>query len=252
MSAGPSSSAGGYRYLPGVFQYSAGVAAEPGFTIERARFHQHVSLGDGFQAIAAHLRALGRPLTAFCACELRAPAPFTEAGFEVFNRQYVRALAEWGIGGDGSNPVARSTVCPEIAAPREPAFYAFSYTLPAPATTRKSFVIAGSGEVPEGKSNYRDHIIRRGDLSAEGLRTKAGYVLGEMERRMHALGCGWPDATHTHVYTVHDVHSLLGPEIVRRGAAPGGISWHYARPPVLDIEFEMDVRGVLSERVISP
>ena len=88
MSAGPSSSAGGYRYLPGVFQYSAGVAAEPGFTIERARFHQHVSLGEGFQAIAAHLRALGRPLTAFCACELRAPAPFTEAGFEVFNRQY--------------------------------------------------------------------------------------------------------------------------------------------------------------------
>lgn len=30
--------AGGYRYLKGVFQYSAAVAAEPGFEIERASF----------------------------------------------------------------------------------------------------------------------------------------------------------------------------------------------------------------------
>ena len=29
--------AGGYRYVKGVFQYSAGVAAEPGFEIERVR-----------------------------------------------------------------------------------------------------------------------------------------------------------------------------------------------------------------------
>ena len=31
-------SVAGYRFLRGVFQYSAGVAAEPGFEIERARF----------------------------------------------------------------------------------------------------------------------------------------------------------------------------------------------------------------------
>ena len=29
--------AGGYRYVEGVFQYSAGVAAEPGFEIARMR-----------------------------------------------------------------------------------------------------------------------------------------------------------------------------------------------------------------------
>src|SRR5438876_1209205 len=29
---------GGYRFIPGPFQYSGGVAAEPGFRIERARF----------------------------------------------------------------------------------------------------------------------------------------------------------------------------------------------------------------------
>jgi hypothetical protein len=47
--------AGGYRYLKGMFQYSAGVAAEPGFEIERARFLLPVSLDEGFRAIAAHL-----------------------------------------------------------------------------------------------------------------------------------------------------------------------------------------------------
>ena len=70
--------AGGYRYLKGMFQYSAGVAAEPGFEIERARFLRPVSLDEGFRAIAAHLAGIGRPLAAFCACELRSPAPFTE------------------------------------------------------------------------------------------------------------------------------------------------------------------------------
>ena len=76
---------GGYRYVNGVFQYSCGVAALPGFTIERARFFRPVPLAQGFAAIEAHLRSLGRPMTAFCGCELRSPEPFSEAGFRAFN-----------------------------------------------------------------------------------------------------------------------------------------------------------------------
>lgn len=242
--------AGGYRYLKGGFQYSATIAAEPGFAIERARFRQLVPLAEGFRAIAAHLRTLGRPVTAFCAGELRSPAPFTEAGFEAFNRQYVTPLAEWEICRDGLNPVARSNVCPAIGAPDAPGFYAFAYTVAAPAVAHPSFIVAGSAEAPEGKSNYRDHIIRRGDLSPDGLREKARYVLGEMERRMRALGFDWRDVTQTQLYTVHDVHPLLAQEIVSRGAAPGGITWHYARPPVIELEFEMDVRSVSRELVL--
>jgi hypothetical protein len=49
------------------------------------------------------------------------------------------------------------------------------------------------------------------------------------------------------LYTVHNVHPLLATEIVNRGAAPGGLTWHYARPPVVDIEFEMDMRSVARE-----
>ena len=43
------------------------------------------------------MAAAGRPLTALCACELRSPAPFTEAGFRAFNKVYVGTLAAWGL-----------------------------------------------------------------------------------------------------------------------------------------------------------
>src|SRR5437868_11203133 len=73
--------AGGYRFISHQFQYSGGVAAEPGFRIERARFARSLPLADGFDAIEAYLARIGCSPTAFCACELRSPAQFTDAGF---------------------------------------------------------------------------------------------------------------------------------------------------------------------------
>jgi hypothetical protein len=247
---------GGYRYVRGPFQYSGGVAAEGGFAIERARFARPMPIERGFAAIEAHLAAAGRPLTAFCACELRSPAPFTEEGFIAFNRVYVGTLERWGIFRDEENPVARSNVCPEIDPPAEPSFEAFCYTVPAagPVPDRpggvRSFVIAGSGEASEKPGNYNERIIRLGDISPEAMREKARYVLGAMEGRMAALGVSWSDATTTQAYTVHDLHPFLASEIVSRGAAPGGLTWYYARPPVVGLEYEMDVRAVPVERVI--
>ena len=236
---------GGYRFIKGAFPYSAGVAAEPGFEIERAGFAAPVPMAEGFRRIAAHLASRGRPLAAFCACELRSPKPFTEAGFREFNRGYGAVLKEqWKLFVDGINPVSRSNVCPELDPPAEPGFHAFAYTVPAAASPRPGFVIAGCGEVPEGKGNYRDHIVRRGDVSPEGLREKARWVLGEQERRLGALGFGWADVTATQLYTIHDPHPFLGEELVRRGSMRGGLTWHYCRPPVLEIDFEMDSRGV--------
>ena len=92
---------GNYRFVKGVYPYSAGVAAAPGFALERARFRKPLSVAEGFRAIAAHLAARGRPRTAFAACELRSPAPFTEEGFVAFNRIYVGTLTEWQIFRDG-------------------------------------------------------------------------------------------------------------------------------------------------------
>jgi len=48
---------------------------------------------------------------------------------------------------------------------------------------------------------------------------------------------------------VHDLHPFLADEIVRRGAARAGLNWHYARPPVRELEYEMGCRAVMDERV---
>jgi len=70
--------AGGYRFISHQFQYSGGVAAEPGFRIERARFTRPVPLAEGFDAIAGYLGGIGRSPTAFCACEHSLPRCQTE------------------------------------------------------------------------------------------------------------------------------------------------------------------------------
>jgi hypothetical protein len=224
--------AGGYRYIPAVFQYSGGVGALPGFAIERVRFRKPV------------------PLPSFCACELRSPAPFSDQGFRAFNEVYVVTLGKWGIydGRSANNPVARSNVCPEIDPPAEPSFHAFSFTAAAK-DAAPSFVVAGSGEAREGPGNYSERTVRAGDTSPDGLRKKGRFVLGEMERRLGLLGVTWADTTATQVYTVYDLHPFLGDEIVRRGAARGGLTWHYCRPPVRGLDYEMDCRGVANERV---
>jgi len=242
--------AGGYQFIPGVFQYSAGVRADTGFEIVRVRFRNMMPLAEAFAAIEAYLAVEKRSPEAFCACELRSPAPFSEQGFVDFNKEYVGWLERWNLIKDGVNPVARTNVCPETAPPKAVSVYAFSYTRLAKSGAPGGFVVAGSGEAPEGKANYRDHAIRLGDRSLDGLTEKARWVLGEMERRMKALGADWKDNTGTHLYTVYDIHPLLEAEIVSRGASSKGLSWHYARPPVQDLDYEMDVRGVSTELVI--
>lgn len=241
--------AGGYDYVPGVFQYSAGVRAQAGHRIERVRFRRVIPMQEGFRRIAAFLQQAGRPLTAFCACELRSPAPFTESGFRVFNEAYAEVLKEWGIMTGQTNPVARSNVCPEIDPPTEPGFHAFCFTHPE-ADTHPSFMVAGSGEAPEGRANYRDHIVRLDDVSPDGMREKAAFVMTEMERRMAVLHTGWTAVTGTQIYTVQNIASFLPDELVRRGAARHGLTWHFARPPVVGLDYEMDCRGITVERVI--
>jgi hypothetical protein len=242
--------AGGYRYGPAVFQYSAGVAALPGFEIVRMRFKSPRPLREGFDLVANHIREAGRPLTSFCACELRSPAPFTDDGFRAFNETYVSTLRAWGLIEEDANPVARSNVCPEIDPPSEPSFYAFCFTVASSGTT-PTFVVAGSGEAKEGGAQYRESTVRYGETNPDAMREKARFVLGEMERRLHLLGSDWSRTTATQLYTVHDVHPFLADEIVRRGAASGGLTWHFARPPVKNLEFEMDCRSVLREHIIA-
>src|SRR6476659_4352136 len=166
---------GNYRFIPAVFQYSSGVAASPGFEVARIRFDKLLPLAEGFARIASYIQAAGRPLTSFCACELRSLAAFTEEGFRAFNQHYVKTLAEWGLFDGTTNPVARSNVCPEIDPPAEPSFYAFSFTRPSRGNgigTAPTFVIAGGAEARGGEGSYHERIVRYRDCSAEGLKEK--------------------------------------------------------------------------------
>jgi hypothetical protein len=240
----------GFEFIPGVFQYSGGVRAASGHTIERYRFSRNLPLAEGFARIEALLAERNAPKAAFCACELRSPAPFTDEGFRDFNLHYAGVLKSWNmIDANGRNPVARSNLCPVHHPPAEPGFFAFSICLPA-AEAGGGFVVSGSGEVPEGRASYRDHIIRKGDVSEAGLFEKTCFVLGEMERRLSLLGADWSATTGVQVYTEHALTPAMLAEMAKRGAAHAGLHWHLDRPPVVDIEFEMDCRRIATERLL--
>jgi hypothetical protein len=256
MDAVPVFSAGGYRFIKAVFQYSGGVAAEPGFALERARFAKPLPLADAFAAVEAYLHSIGRPSTAFAACELRSPAPFSAQGFYDFNKAYVVTLERWGIytGGDQPvNPVARTNVCPMYNKPGESVMFAFSYTVPeksSAGSARGSFILSGGGEALASGQSHQERIVRRGDTSPEGMREKMNAVVAEMERRLGLLGFSWKDASATQAYTVQNIGHLVGEVLAARGACEGGLTWTYAWPPVIGLEYEMDVRGAVREFVL--
>jgi hypothetical protein len=241
---------GGYSFLKGIAPYSAGVVANAAFEIERVRLARPLPVADAFARLDAHLTTLGRPPQALCGMELRSPSPFTFKGFADFNAGYVHFLETRNILVNGLNPVARTNVAPEISPPSEPVVYAFSYTVPARAASR-SFIVAGAGELPEGSLDPHD-VVRGGETSLDALTEKARFVLGLMDGRVLGLGAAWDEVTAVDVYTVHDIAPFLASLIVpRTGNARHGIAWHYTRPPIAGIEYEMDVRGCHREIVLA-
>ncbi|MCC6857123.1 MAG: hypothetical protein IT158_01105 [Bryobacterales bacterium] len=245
---------GNYSFIKGIGPYSAGASAAAGFEIEHARLHPPLPLKAGFERVSEHLKSLGRPKQSLCGMELRSPRPFSFQGFADFNAGYISVLKSWDVFQDGINPVARTNVAPEAGGLPEPALYGFSYTVARKQTGKRwppSFVVAGAGELPEGSLSPND-VVRRGETSPAAIEEKARFVLGLMNGRLQELGAGWEDVTATSIYTVHNVHGLLEkfllPAMGR--AALQGLTWYYARPPIVTIEYEMDVRGCRREVVI--
>lgn len=244
----------GYRYIPHAFQYSSGVQALPGFQIHRIRFNKLLPMAQGFAWIAAFLKGKQLSLTAFVACELRSPLPFTPDGFVDFNKGYADTLRAWGIFAGDDNPVARSNVCPEIDPPAEPCFYAFSYVAPEPASnsSRQSFVISGGAETLPGKASMEEAVVAYRDVSADGLRRKSEQTFSEISARLAAFDLTWADTSAVHAYTIFDFSASFMDVIVRGGAAANGLVWYPCRPPVRDVDFEMDCRGPASDELVHP
>jgi hypothetical protein len=72
-----------------------------------------------------------------------------------------------------------------------------------------------------------------------------------MDGRVKGLGASWNEVTTVDVYTVHDFAPLMASLILpHTGNARHGVCWHYTRPPITSIEFEMDARGCRREIVL--
>ena len=241
---------GNYLFLKGIAPYSAGVVAGMGFEVVHVRLSRYMPLRAGFEAVEAHLKRAGRPRQAMCGMELRSPKPFSFTGFNQFNAGYIDVLKKWDILLDGMNPVARTNIAPELNPPGEPSLYGFSYTVPSK-TRRKTFIVAGAGELPEGSLEPKD-VVRQGESSAAAIQAKAHFVMGLMEGRLRGLVVGWSDVTVSEIYTVHDIHPFVEQELLKRLEEGGahGLTWHYSRPPIESIEYEMDLRGCVTELVI--
>ena len=239
---------GNYRFLPGIAPYSCGAVSAAGFEIVHAVFQRPPPYRAGLEDVAEYLAAEGRPRSALCGVELRSPRPYSFQGFAEFNAGYAAILERWGLFVDGLNPVARTNVAPVVDPPREPVLYGFSFTRPCAAGLPPTFVVAGAGELPDGVL-ARDSIIALGDTSSAGLATKARYVMDLMESRLHGLGVDWPVVTTADVYTAHSLAPLLSEIVLGRMGASAihGVHWYFSRPPIEDIEYEMDLRGTRVE-----
>ena len=112
-------------------------------------------------------------------------------------------------------------------------------------------MVAGAGELPEGSLDPGD-VVRRGESGAAAIQEKARFVIGLMEGRLKGLSVGWSDVTASEIYTVHDIHPFVEQELLKRLEEGGahGLTWHYSRPPIETIEYEMDLRGCATELVI--
>ena len=258
---------GNYEFLPGSATFSSGARAMPGYAMVRASFFRVLPLAAAFAAMQQHLAGLGRPMTAVAGIELRSPKPFSFANFAGFNKGYIDLLQQYGLqSADGAGVAARSNLAPEPLniAPAEPGILAFCYTVPVGiAPARPQFVAAGSGELrPAPKSTInqtansgtapRDLIVRVGETSPDAMREKAIYCMNAVADELKGLGVSWDDCTGVNLYTVHSMDSYLVEDILKPIGATAiqGVHWYYTRPPIEEIEFEVDARGVSQEIIL--
>lgn len=240
----PEFSAGNYKYIvsPGG-PFSGGVAALPGYALRRVRFARPIPMMDGFAFIKTYLEREGRPVTALAACELRSPAPMTREQFQGFNGEYLKTLHQWGCKAGDINPLARSNLAPITEVPSEAMFFAFTYTVPE-AGASGDFLISGFPEIKDGG------VVGGRDVSLKGLDLKARFVMSTLRERVAALGCDWSKVTGAQIYTVHDIRPLLDTVFAEDKVSQIGLAWYPAWPPVIGMEFEVDVRSVRTELVI--
>ncbi len=242
---------GNFSYLEGSGTYCRGVIADEEFSLIHATLRRVIPVAQAFEAIRRYLEGIGRPMAALCGAEVRVPQPLTFEGFSAFNKTYIALLDQYALRQDGRATMTRTNVAPLPAAiaPSEPGLFGFTYTAPRTRPDdRKAFIVSGAGELKDGPPT-RESIVRVGETTPDAMREKAEFVMASIEGTLKALGATWDDATQINLYTAHVEGGYLDEAVFARigPAARYGVHWMYSKPPIQEIEFELDVRGTGKE-----
>ena len=240
MAATVEFSAGGYSFIPGVFQYSAGVGALAGYTDPARAFPRAPAAARRVGPYRAFHTGSGpaadrvlrvRTAVAGAVHRGRVFAPSTDL---------CRELQKWGVLTARSIRSRAAMCAPSSTRPPSPRFHAFCFTSPA-RDAAPSFVIAGSGEARKGDGEAtRPHRPPR-RTSADGMREKAASCSARWSGGWPRSAC--PGPTPPRRRSIPCTTSIRFSPTSSCGAAPpSGLTWHYARPPVRDLEYEMDCR----------
>ena len=243
---------GNFHFTMGSPFYASAVLADPGFQIVRAILEKPVPLKAGFDAIERELKSCGRPLQALCGMELRTQDPYVNRPlFMEFNSKYVERLKSLDLLVDGLVPITRANLAVHDHSVNEQCVYAFLYTAPSQAS-RLTFATSAIADLKRHADGTVENVAL-GDVSPAGLREKVSFVMHAVEGKLEEIGASWNLATQIRIYTVHPIGALI-PEVILPLIGSGahhGITWHYVYPPVVGLELEIDVRGVLRESVVS-
>jgi hypothetical protein len=242
---------GGCRFTRGTYFFAGGVVAESGYEIARARFERPLPLAEGFEGIRRHLTTLGRPMQALCGIELRAPRPYpTREAFASFNALYVDHLRRLDLIVDGLVPLTRANLATDDGSVKEQCVYAFVYTVSSSAR-RPTFATSAQADLKHLSGGAVEHVAG-GDTSPRGLTEKVTYVMQRIDRQLVDLGVSWSLATQIGAYAVHPIGQQIADVIlpVVGPAARQGVTWHFVLPPVVGLDFELDVRGLKQDLVI--
>lgn len=240
---------GGYGYLPGgATPFSNGVVALPGHMLTRVRFRRPLPLAEGLAWAASFISGQERPLSSLAACELRAPAPLSRQDFGAFNGQYTESLRANGFSASGPYPIARSNMAPLFSPPGTNTLFAFTFAAPADAAadgSRSDFLISGKPESLNGPP----YVLAAGATSPAAMALKAHYVVEQLQARVRELGADWDAITGAQAYTIHSLDGVMD-ALRSSGLGNVGLALFPAYPPVIGLDFEIDVRSISVERAV--
>jgi hypothetical protein len=235
--------AGHYRFVPAGQVFCSGVQPDEGYQVIHALLRPQLPLADGYAFIAAHLDKLGLPIQALCGMELRVPAAMTFEAFRAFNAPYVAQLEKWELLNGNYSAVCRTNVAPALNPPREAMLHAFSYVAVASGNS-STFCVSGTADI-----DARGKIVAAGDTSVSGMRDKLKYVIDVITTRLAEMEMEWTDVNQVDLYAAADISELWASTILPAvgSAAKAGVRLHYARPPIVGSEVELEARAVAHE-----